>query len=431
MKYNQSILIFMYVCIMMQSLSAMELSSEFIDLPKIKVIKKLSDASHDSTSFYGAYYSGPKTIIVMNKEEHCLAINNQGEKIQEISHGYRSQFVKPIIYRKLGVKQDGKSVLVVRRKDIAICNINTDEKKLITEKSVHSVCFGAGALGNNHIFTLSGNNNGGFLTKYNEKGEFIQELTTCRPQDINFTSYEDAYKSIMCVMERDDTVGHIFKLYNASTLDLKKMYKGFDLVGMHGIEFDIPCQMSDDGIVILAERKKNPGDENKLFIFDVTDQHELRFKRSISCKANVFCGISMYSKRIMLAVFDLIEIGFMNNKKIIRYYDLETGKYLHESLMDNAGCISSISVCPNGKTIIITTQFGGDLCYKDLSDISYKNVGCTIYEVPDCIADKHIHQMGPRIWFWVNEVCEKMQAACNQTIPTELKQIIAYLAYKS
>jgi WD40 repeat protein len=392
---------------------------------------QLSDELDRSRSFYGAYYSSPETIIVMNKNEKCLAINNQGKETKDISDCCRASYGGPRIYRRLGVKQNKVIVIGKKNKNIKVYNINKEKEELLIQENflVHSACFALGASRNNYIFTLlEDNNKNGVLKKYND-GHCINKLATDHPQNVNFAAYEDVHKSILCVMEKYINSGRtVLKLYNADCV-LQKRYEDHDLAKLAeddllNINFDATCQISDDGTLIALIGDGN-GYNNKVFIFDITDQYELRLKHSIGCEKNRFCNTLFYpTASIILAISWLQkEFAHEEEKQVIGYYDSNTGDCLYRTLMHNVGSVCSISLRPDGKAVIVTT--------KGISDFFFPNAGCMIHDVPKKIADKHAHQIGPRIWFCVNEVCEKIQNVYGLIVPKELKQIIAYTMYKA
>lgn len=419
MRYNILFFsIFIYFCVVMQSLYAMEnclladKSDQFIHVQGIANDKYYQGINNHKEQIYCAHYGKDSNTLIAVNKAGCYKIDLKENKVHRISDfGWDIKPYDSVIYEKMKVHPNGRELIVAKDKNIAIYDIIEGKLKWSKEEKylVDSVCFASEA---NSLLVLSRAE--GFLKKYNyencKSNEYRSACTLAIDYDLLISINFVAHKSILCVAEKYTKNGKseaIVRLCNAFDLNVRKIYKDSELVQLDPNESSltgyVPCQISDNGFVALVEKDgSSPINKSQLLIFDGAYHNELRFKCSISCKDSWFCNTLFYPafSPIILTISDSKNV----DKRIMQYWDIETGKCLYETMMYDNSRASSISVAPDGKYAAITT-YGS---------------GCTVYNVPVCVANKHISQVPYRL-FLLKEQC----AQSGVEVPQDVRGVIA------
>ena len=407
MKYNLLFLVLIYFGIATQLSCAME-PSLIVD-----TIKKI-----DGNGVYCAHYGENNNTLFMLTEQGCYISNIKEQENKKISDiGFYGWYDGPFLYRNMHVSRDGKKVVIANKESTIEIIDSIDKKKKSWQEAfpVQFVCFDS----NDHVIAfVKERQDYGSLRKYtyNEKGflphisEVSERIRTDCPAKFNFA----INKSMLCVIDNRLTV----KLYDLFNFKFKNAYD-WTLVAdlnLHSLEHNIPCQMNDEFVALVATDNRNIKPICRLLlIFKIIDQYALSLQRSIGCRQGSFRNTLFYpTTSIIVTTSQPRE----NLKKYIQYWDIVTGKCLHEFLIDDGtrnsayslGIILSMSFAPTGENIAITTGYSE----------------CTIYKVPVHIAYKHAKSDLVLRSFLLKELCEQYKEKCGP-IPREIRAIICFL----
>lgn len=403
------------------------MESSLLDASKGRMVKKpiIVDKIDqiDGKGVYCAHYGQDSNTLIAMTEQGCYIRTIKEKENKKISNiGFERSFDDSIYYKKIGVGLDGKKVVAANGSIVSIFDANTGKEYVRRKMSspIYSVCFDSK---NDHILVLPDRN---FFKKYRyENGNLtlVDEIYFDVDSKVNFA----INKKILSM--NIDKFGSVVKLYNSdeksyTMFKLEKRYSFSELLKLANQSVDkldyTSCQISDDGLVALGGINKmgSPDatglENNRILIFKITDTNELTFKCFIDCKGSFFCNTLFYpTTSVLITVSQLSE----TSERFIQYWDVKTGKCLYEALIDDGthqlacafGNISSISVCPKGENIAITTYYSE----------------CIIYKVPGQVAYRHAKSDVLYRLFFLQQLCLQHQEKTGCLTPQEIRCVIA------
>lgn len=374
MKYKQFLLSFAYFCVVIQLFYAMEEKSNSLQMiQQLIPIKQLTSITHRN---YIRYLTDD--TLMMRNERGCSIINITEDKdVVKIGTGSCFYAVK---------SQDGKKIALSDHETIQIYDVQTNILEWEKKEKLPICSFVFNPLDNNIILRLyDATKHNSIFVRRNLKNndDKKNDIITCHGH-MHFKFHPK--KPIMYVVE---IVGSIWE-YNLLHRTIgQKMALDYSPNGF---------KISHEGTIALGEQSRN-------FIFIIDFNVDTIMHRSLKSVENErFLTMSFYPRGSVLATIS--KLLNISGKNIIRYWDLKTLKFMHESYMTDCNIIWNFSFSPHGKEFL--------LVFDNKSEI---------YSVPfvEIIYKEGTKEKFPYLLFVIKKLIEQD----NQTIQKDIERLLA------